>query len=308
MAYIYLTTNLINNRIYVGQRVLPSTKDGFYLGSGKALKNAIKKYGKSNFKKKIIVEGNFNQNLLDDLEKHYIQLYSPPESPLSYNISKGGNKDNKAASLIAAKNRTLPVYEFSSDGKLVNTYNSTHEVCEKYNMSYSNIRGQIEHKRKNEFTGTYFLRTLVFEVKKYKSKKPVFIYKDGTLIAEFMSAIEASKMLNINYQKLTNAIRCKSIINKEYYATYNNEDRKINRDKQEKAIALYNDNECLLFYNQTDATKYLNRLYNLKGLSTSRMALFSKYKFKDYCVRSLWEKETIDSNIDIGNQKFNNRK
>ena len=48
---IYKTTNLINGKIYVGSDIsnIPS-----YLGSGKILKCAIKKYGKDNFQKEIL--------------------------------------------------------------------------------------------------------------------------------------------------------------------------------------------------------------------------------------------------------------
>jgi hypothetical protein len=50
-AYIYKTTNLINEKIYIGQcRRLDCSKG--YLGGGKAIKLAIKKYGKKNLKKR----------------------------------------------------------------------------------------------------------------------------------------------------------------------------------------------------------------------------------------------------------------
>jgi hypothetical protein len=45
---VYLTTNLINNKIYVGVHSTYNLSDG-YLGSGKTLRKAIKKYGKTNF-------------------------------------------------------------------------------------------------------------------------------------------------------------------------------------------------------------------------------------------------------------------
>jgi len=45
---IYLTTNLLNGKIYIGQSV---KNDPYYLGGGKNLKRSIKKYGRSNFVK-----------------------------------------------------------------------------------------------------------------------------------------------------------------------------------------------------------------------------------------------------------------
>ena len=45
---IYKTTNIINNMEYIGKRVTEDINDS-YLGSGKHLKRAIKKYGIKNF-------------------------------------------------------------------------------------------------------------------------------------------------------------------------------------------------------------------------------------------------------------------
>lgn len=50
---VYKTTNKITNKIYVGLHSTNSINDK-YLGSGWALKSAIKKYGRHNFKKEIL--------------------------------------------------------------------------------------------------------------------------------------------------------------------------------------------------------------------------------------------------------------
>jgi len=50
---IYKTTNLINKKIYIGIHKCIDYDDG-YLGSGKILKQAIQKYGKSNFIREIL--------------------------------------------------------------------------------------------------------------------------------------------------------------------------------------------------------------------------------------------------------------
>jgi len=50
---LYITTNLINGKQYVGDHSTNKIYDT-YLGSGSGILNAIKKYGKENFKREIL--------------------------------------------------------------------------------------------------------------------------------------------------------------------------------------------------------------------------------------------------------------
>lgn len=50
---LYCTTNLINGKIYVGSHKTTNVDDE-YLGSGKALRRAIQKYGKESFRKEVL--------------------------------------------------------------------------------------------------------------------------------------------------------------------------------------------------------------------------------------------------------------
>lgn len=84
---IYKTTNLLNGKIYIGK---DKKNNKNYLGSGVALKESIKKYGKNNFKKEIICFCN-NIEELNEKEKYYIKFYNSQDKNIGYNITDGGD-------------------------------------------------------------------------------------------------------------------------------------------------------------------------------------------------------------------------
>ena len=107
MAIIYKTTCLINNKIYVGQS---KNNNKAYLGSGRIFLKAIKKYGKENFIKEILIEGNITQDELDLYEIKYIKEYNSTDISIGYNIKKGGNGNSEKTNRLISKsnkNRNL---------------------------------------------------------------------------------------------------------------------------------------------------------------------------------------------------------
>lgn len=81
---IYKTTNKKNGKFYIGAHSTNNINDD-YLGSGVALKRAIKKYGKDNFKKEIMFICETKEEMFY-LEEKLVD----PDNPLSYNMRKGG--------------------------------------------------------------------------------------------------------------------------------------------------------------------------------------------------------------------------
>jgi group I intron endonuclease len=84
---IYKITNLVNGKFYVGQDV---NDDENYYGSGVMILNAIKKYGKNNFKKETL-ERCSNINELDNREIFWIKELNATNRDIGYNICEGGH-------------------------------------------------------------------------------------------------------------------------------------------------------------------------------------------------------------------------
>ena len=89
--YVYEITNLVNGKKYIGKRSCNCPiEDDKYMGSGKYLKNAIKKYGKENFKKTVL-EICVNEKDAFDREEYYINTFNAHINSNYYNISSGGD-------------------------------------------------------------------------------------------------------------------------------------------------------------------------------------------------------------------------
>ena len=87
-GYIYKTTNRLNGRFYIGQKKGPLNNN--YFGSGKALRNAVNKYGTDSFQVQIL-DTAYSREDLDRIEisaiKNARELFG---NGVLYNISDGG--------------------------------------------------------------------------------------------------------------------------------------------------------------------------------------------------------------------------
>jgi len=84
---IYKTTCLINNKYYIGMHSTDNLEDG-YMGSGKALKFSIKRYGKENHRVEIL-EIVANRELLAERERAIVTL-SKVKNGKCMNLKVGG--------------------------------------------------------------------------------------------------------------------------------------------------------------------------------------------------------------------------
>lgn len=87
--FVYITTNLINEKQYIGDHLTNNLEKDVYIGSGTYFNKAVKKYGKENFKREILEFFNSKEDAFNAQEK-YIKKYNTL-SPNGYNLSpKGG--------------------------------------------------------------------------------------------------------------------------------------------------------------------------------------------------------------------------
>jgi group I intron endonuclease len=84
---IYLVTNTVNNKQYVGQTITKYSKQGH----GHAIKSAYNKYGRKAFTYDVIFSGVDCPKLLDFAEKFWIKVFNSVQ-PNGYNLEEGGRR------------------------------------------------------------------------------------------------------------------------------------------------------------------------------------------------------------------------
>ena len=94
---VYLTTNLINGKRYIG---MDSNNNPKYIGSGTLILKAIKKYGSDNFRKEIL-EYCSSVGEMEIKETYWINKYNALKDPLFYNL-----EDNRKRGTNPFQNKT----------------------------------------------------------------------------------------------------------------------------------------------------------------------------------------------------------
>ncbi len=161
MIYNYITTNLINGKQYVGSHQTDNLEDG-YLGTGKYFLRAVKKYGKSNFRRSIICFCNTIKEAFLN-EEYYIKKFNTL-SPTGYNLSLtggfqfGGKHSEESIQKgikTKIKNGTLGGWNLSKDAKdKISKANKGRKLSEEVrnNMSKRNKGKKLSEESKRKIS------------------------------------------------------------------------------------------------------------------------------------------------------------
>lgn len=133
--YVYKITNLINNKVYIGQTNNLKRRFQEHLHDKRCnhpVHNALVKYGKENFKYEVLYFGeNYNSE-----EKKWIKYYNSQNKKFGYNIVEGGQdssgEDNPMAKIT--QNIADIVIDY-----LLNSNLSFNEIANKLNISITYI-------------------------------------------------------------------------------------------------------------------------------------------------------------------------
>ena len=118
--YIYKTTNLINNKIYIGLSTKSVSESTDYYGSGANISKAIKKYGSENFTKEILASSIESKEELVKLEIYWIDKYNSTERHIGYNISPGGD--------LNPDSQRVAIYKYSPEGDFIAYYSTIEDA------------------------------------------------------------------------------------------------------------------------------------------------------------------------------------
>lgn len=213
MKYIvYLTTNKVNNKIYVGVHETENPEkfdsylgDGVFTNSPKtynckktAFHCAVAKYGPGNFHRQTLrVFDTRKEALLMEAEIVNADFIARTDV---YNIALGGGMPP-----ILNKH----IFQYSLKGSFIKEWNSIKEITDYYKVNKDRIRMAINDKRSFENSYWSEIKYETLDTTQYRSSAgaPIRQYTtDGIYLKTFKTAREAGNALDIDPKKITNAI------------------------------------------------------------------------------------------------------
>jgi hypothetical protein len=87
-GFVYLTTNIVNGRQYVGRRSgdPSASKNKNYRGSGTVFSQAFRKYGSDSFTREVLAVCH-SEKELQETEQKFLDLFDAANNPKFYNVN-----------------------------------------------------------------------------------------------------------------------------------------------------------------------------------------------------------------------------
>jgi len=290
-GYIYLITNLINDKKYVGQtiRTINNRWSGHITESKRlyttmAIARAINKYGKDNFKieelEKISNPSQIElEKQLNELEKRYIIKYDSTNHCYGYNIDEGGRTGTV---------NKKPVDIYFIDGSFIETLDSRTEVEQKYGITVD-VVAQICDGRVGNYDCMYVLRNhgesfdLHSIISSYYIEIYAFDITNTKMVKKFYSIQQASEFVNVYSNSIRMSLDNPHMQIKGYWWStkpmYNYQGR-----SNAKAIDLYKC-DTLEFVGTFDTVASCAMYVNTSTSNISAMCKGKKYSIKGYITR-----------------------
>lgn len=141
-GYIYLTTNLVNGKKYIGKKVADSFQKWYY-GSGVLLKEALDKYGKSNFSVTVLemLPDGSTDKQLSEREIYWIDKFNAVESDEFYNLDHGGSGWNLPEKRSKRHRESIKANHWSKSER-------ANEIAAKISKGLTGKHLSEEHKKK----------------------------------------------------------------------------------------------------------------------------------------------------------------
>lgn len=258
MIGIYKITNLINNKVYIGQSVDIAKRWSAHKhpqnNEKTALQAAFHKYGIENFQFEIIEE--CKEDELNDKEMYWIEFYNSYNDG-GYNMTRGGEKNHKM--------------DYENIIKVFLQNKSINKTSEELQIHYGTVKRALDY------------YSIPYD-KNHSKPKAIVMIDPYTLkeIQHFTSIVEAARFLNISDSAIRKCLKGNSNIAGGYYWKIENEEKAFTpyiqpKKRGIKVIQLdLNDN----FIKQYDTISEANRA--MKTRTSNR-------KIKEVCDKKIEE-------------------
>lgn len=305
MEYIvYKTTNLINNKIYVGvhKTINANIFDGYIGNSINSKSNyfikhpvcvfhfAVKKYGYDNFKRETLFA---YKNLQDALNKEReIVTYDFIKREDTYNVALGGGYSNTY----------YPINQFNNKGELIYKWNNMNEAAISLCVSHTSINNAKLHK--GSCCGYFWSTEEHINVSEFSYHVGTITYmynSNGYLVNQFDSITEAAKFVNSKENAIYRAINL-CIKHKDYYWSHDLVGRYVPKTLNLKGKSIYLYDLTGKFVQKLDIGNETKKFFNIKSYCCLKQAILSNKPYKDYQI-SMEYKDTLPAiNIYTGNK------